>query len=216
MLDAGRAYNGGKPPETIAFGGKAVPNFRKDEPPITMLGREQKAWFKRTLAASTATWKIWGATNGTLDMRMDPQNLPAGLAKTPGRAGGMPVSAEAIWAAIYRERAELYDFIRDQRHRRVRHRIGGPAQLLGRLRGKGLAASEVRAGRRGIHHRVDLGAGPGRGDRARPQGPSVAPAVRGRAETAASTRPRSISRSSTASEARSNMRAPATSRRHGS
>ena len=46
-----------------------------------MLGREQKAWLKERLTRSTATWKIWGATNGTLDMRTDPQNLPAGLVK---------------------------------------------------------------------------------------------------------------------------------------
>ena len=46
-----------------------------------MLGREQKAWLKERLTRSTATWKIWGATNGTLDMRTDPQNLPAGLTK---------------------------------------------------------------------------------------------------------------------------------------
>ena len=41
ILDAGRDYAGGKPPATIAVGDKAVPNFRKDEPPFTVLGREQ-------------------------------------------------------------------------------------------------------------------------------------------------------------------------------
>ena len=30
-----------------------VPNFRKDEPPQTMLGAEQKAWFLERLRAST-------------------------------------------------------------------------------------------------------------------------------------------------------------------
>ena len=29
ILDAGRAYNGGRPPETITLGGKAIPNFRR-------------------------------------------------------------------------------------------------------------------------------------------------------------------------------------------
>ncbi|MGH8315740.1 MAG: alkaline phosphatase D family protein, partial [Steroidobacterales bacterium] len=113
VLDGGNAYAGGKPPETIAFGGKTFPNFRKDEPPITILGREQKAWFKRTLAASKATWKVWGATNGTLDVRMDPQNLPAGMTKTwPG--AGYACSGGGDLGGIYHERAELYDFIRDQ------------------------------------------------------------------------------------------------------
>src|SRR5262245_11077855 len=43
-LDAGRALAGG-PPATLSFGAVEVPNFRKDEPPQTILGAEQKAWF---------------------------------------------------------------------------------------------------------------------------------------------------------------------------
>ncbi|HEY1604481.1 MAG TPA: alkaline phosphatase D family protein [Allosphingosinicella sp.] len=114
VLDGGNAYDGGKPPATIAFGGQAVANFRKDEPPITILGRAQKAWFKRTLAASRATWKIWGASNGTLDWRADPQNLPAGLTKAwPG--AGYACFGGGDLGSIYRERAELYDFIRDRK-----------------------------------------------------------------------------------------------------
>ena len=87
VLDAGRAHHDNQPPETITFG-KTIPNFRKQEPPMTILGREQKAWFKKTLAGSTATWKIWGGSNGTLDWRADPQNLPAGLAKTAWPGAG--------------------------------------------------------------------------------------------------------------------------------
>jgi alkaline phosphatase D len=114
VLDAGRAFNGGKPPAAIQFGGASVPNFRKDEPPITLLGREQKAWFKRTLAGSRATWKIWAASNGTLDWRADPQNLPAGLTK-PWPGAGYACFGGGDLGSIYTERAELYDFIRDHR-----------------------------------------------------------------------------------------------------
>ena len=35
----------------------------------TVLGAEQKAWFLEQLKTSTATWKVWGNTAGTLDMR---------------------------------------------------------------------------------------------------------------------------------------------------
>ena len=45
----------------------------------TILGADQKAWFLERLRASTATWKIWGSTTATLDMRADPQNVPPGL-----------------------------------------------------------------------------------------------------------------------------------------
>jgi len=111
-LDAGRALPGGAP-DTIAFGGKAVPNFRKGQPPFTLLGREQKAWFKRQLAGSRATWKIWAASNGTLDWRADPQNIPAGLGK-PWPGGGYACSGGGDLSGAYTERAELYDFVRAQ------------------------------------------------------------------------------------------------------
>ena len=37
---------------------------RKDAPPQTILGAEQKAWFKERLRSSSATWKIWGNSQG--------------------------------------------------------------------------------------------------------------------------------------------------------
>jgi alkaline phosphatase D len=113
ILDAGHAYDGARPPERIEFGNKSIANFRKDEPPITLLGREQKEWFKRTLKGSTATWKIWAASNGTLDWRADPQNLPPGLTKPwPGKDYAACFGGGDL-GSIYTERAELYDFVRD-------------------------------------------------------------------------------------------------------
>jgi alkaline phosphatase D len=113
ILDAGRAYNGGAPPTSIRFGETAVPNFRKDEPPQTILGAEQKAWFFERLTASKATWKIWGNTIGTLDGRADPQNLPPGLTKSwPG--AGYATVAGGDFGNAFVERAEIYDFIRDK------------------------------------------------------------------------------------------------------
>ena len=114
VLDAGNAYADRNPPATIPFDGKTIPNFRKDEPPITLLGAEQKAWFKRTIAGSKATWKIWAASNGTLDWRVDPQNLPKGLTK-PWPGGGYACFGGGDLGGIHTERAELYDFIRDRK-----------------------------------------------------------------------------------------------------
>ncbi|THD81935.1 MAG: phosphodiesterase [Phenylobacterium sp.] len=111
ILEAGRTYDGGKPPETIAFDGKTAPNFAKDSPALSVLGRVQKAWLKDRLARSQATWKIWGATNGTLDMRTDPQNLPPGLTRPwPGR--GYATFGGGDFSAALTERAELYDHVR--------------------------------------------------------------------------------------------------------
>lgn len=114
ILDAGRTYNGGHPPDTIRLGDKHIPNFRKDAPAVTMLGQKQKAWFFETLKASKATWKVWGATNGTLDLRGDFQNLPAGMTK-PWPGAGYANGGGGDWSGCITERAEVYDFVRDQK-----------------------------------------------------------------------------------------------------
>jgi alkaline phosphatase D len=112
ILEAGRTYNGGTPPQTIPLGEASVENFARNDPAFTVLGRVQKDWLKQTLAASTATWKIWGATNGTLDMRTDPLNLPAGLT-TPWPGQGYATFGSGDFSAALTERGELYDFVRD-------------------------------------------------------------------------------------------------------
>ena len=83
-LDAGRAL--ADAPATLSFGSAEVPKFRRNAPPQTILGAEQKAWLPKRLAASRATWKVWGNSEGTLDSRADPQNLPGGAgACWPGK-----------------------------------------------------------------------------------------------------------------------------------
>ncbi len=123
ILDAGRTYNGGHPPESIRYGNLEVPNFRKDQPAQTILGAEQKAWFLERLRTSTATWKIWGNTTATLDMRADPQNLPAGLTK-PWPGEGYAGFGGGDHGSAYVERGEIYDFVRD-------HGITGFATVAG-------------------------------------------------------------------------------------
>lgn len=111
ILDAGRAYNGGKPPATIPFGAEQVPNFRTDSAPQTVLGAEQKAWFVDQLKRSRATWKVWGNSLGTLDWRIDPQNLPEGVGKRWSGAGYAGFGG-GDHSAAYVERAEIYDLVR--------------------------------------------------------------------------------------------------------
>ena len=126
-LDAGSAYNGGHPPATIKYGDKEIPNFRKDQPPTTILGAEQKAWFLECLENSRATWKIWADTVATLDMRADPQNLPAGVTKIwpgAGYAGFDASTGAGDHSTAYIERGEIYDLVRD-------HGITGFATIAG-------------------------------------------------------------------------------------
>ena len=123
VLDAGRSYNGGQPPASILYGGHTVPNFRKNTPAQTILGRDQKAWFLERLRTSKATWKIWGNTTATLEMRADLQNLPPDLTRPwPGAAYAGCASCDHSTAFV--ERGEIYDFVQE-------HGITGFATIAG-------------------------------------------------------------------------------------
>jgi alkaline phosphatase D len=110
ILDAGRTYNSGRPPASIRFGRVEIENFWKDRPAQTILGAEQKAWFLDRLRNSKATWKIWGNTTATLDMRADLQNLPQGTAK-PWPVNGYATSPLGDHGTAYVERGEIYDSV---------------------------------------------------------------------------------------------------------
>jgi alkaline phosphatase D len=108
----------------LQFGATRVPNFCKAEPPQTILGTTQKAWFLERLRTSQATWKIWGNTEGTLESRADPQNLPAGTGEPWPDDGYAILGGGGDHSSAYLERAEIYDFIRD-------HGITGFATVAG-------------------------------------------------------------------------------------
>ncbi len=110
ILDAGRTYNGGRPPAAIRFGSVEIENFSKDRPAQTILGAEQKAWFLESLHRSKATWKIWGNTTATLDMRADLQNLPQGITQ-PWPENGYAAAPMGDHGSAYVERGEIYDFV---------------------------------------------------------------------------------------------------------
>jgi alkaline phosphatase D len=113
VLDGGRAFNGGNPPAELEFNGAKVPNPNKDKPPQTILGATQKAWFKDCLRASSATWKIWGSSQATLEQRADPENLPAGLTKQKWPSGRFANVQGGDFGSAWAERSEIYDLVRD-------------------------------------------------------------------------------------------------------
>ena len=109
-IDGGRDFAGGHPPEKLVFGDQTIANFRAGEPAQTMLGAKQKAWFLERLRGATATWKIWGTSLGTLDWRIDPQHMPAAMGKWTDEYA---ILASGDWGGTYRERAEIFDAVRD-------------------------------------------------------------------------------------------------------
>ena len=112
-LDGGRAANGGNPPAELSFRDVRIPNPRKGSPPRTILGADQKAWFKDRLRTSTATWKIWGNSYGALDQRADPENLPEGAVKNPWPRNQFAMLGSNDFGSAYHERGEIYDLVRD-------------------------------------------------------------------------------------------------------
>ena len=123
VLDAGQLADGGTPRRELRFGGESVANFRQDEPPQSILGATQKAWMLDRLRASRATWKLWAVSQGVLDWRADPQNLPEGIGER-WPASGYAGFGGGDHGAAYSERAEIYDFIE-------RERITGFAAIAG-------------------------------------------------------------------------------------
>lgn len=112
ILDAGRDWNDGRPPDTIVFG-KTYPNTRKTHVPPSMLGRAQKAWFLDQLARSDAPWKIWGNSVGSLDWRVDFQNLPSEF-KARWPSDGYALVSGGDWSGYFHERGEILDFARSR------------------------------------------------------------------------------------------------------
>ena len=112
-LDAGRAFNGGRPPAELHFRDVRIPNPRNETPPRTILGADQKAWFKDRLSKSKATWKIWGNSYGALDWRSDPQNLPTGMVEKPWPADTYAQFGSNDYGSAYAERKEIYDLVRE-------------------------------------------------------------------------------------------------------
>ena len=113
VLDGGRGFNGGNPPTEVRFNDAHVPNPQRSAPPQTILGAEQKSWFKEKLKSATASWKIWGNSLGALDRRADPQNLPVGLTREPWPANAFASLGGGDYGTAYAERAEIYDLVRD-------------------------------------------------------------------------------------------------------
>lgn len=110
IMNYGSRYNGGKPPDTIHFNGKDFPNPTKDAHAQTFLGREQRRWFLEQLGASTARWKIWGHTFGTMELRSDYQNLPGELGSKWSKDAGYAVMDNRF----LRDKDIIFDFIQEQ------------------------------------------------------------------------------------------------------
>jgi alkaline phosphatase D len=106
ILDAGRNYNNGAPPPFLPFGNGATPNPARDRDSGSMMGAEQKRWFKDNLAESNATWKLWGNSLPILPLRLDLSALPF-----QGMQDG--ILSQDAWSGYPSEYRELMSFVVD-------------------------------------------------------------------------------------------------------
>ena len=111
VLDAGREYDRGAPPQTIRFDGKDLPNPRATAAPGTILGAKQKVWFLEQLRTASAPWKVWGNSVGSLDWRTDLQNLPQGKGSA-WPSSGYGLMAGEDWSVYRTERNAILDTVR--------------------------------------------------------------------------------------------------------
>lgn len=106
-LAQGRDANNGKPPATVTIGGEEVPNPRKNSPQVSMLGEEQKQWFKRALKGSDARWKVWANAMPVMGFKFDPGAID------PTRSIGYLWTDG--WDGFPNEREELLRYIRTEK-----------------------------------------------------------------------------------------------------
>jgi alkaline phosphatase D len=102
IFDQGKTANGGAPPATVL----GLPNVRAQSPVGTILGTDQKAWWKATMKGSNATWKLWGNEVPLMRMRVvNDANNSLGVDRV--------VTGDA-WDGYPTERNELMTYLRTE------------------------------------------------------------------------------------------------------
>lgn len=94
-------------PETIQHEGIEAPNPRLGQESATILGAAQKQWWKGSLKASDATWKIWANSIPMTSLRV--HRHKSGIADDDAE-----VLSDDMWSGYPSERRELLKFVRDE------------------------------------------------------------------------------------------------------
>ncbi len=113
ILDGGRGFNGGNPPAEIRFNDAHVPNPQRSAPPQTILGAEQKAWFKDKLRARQRRGKSGGTRWARWIGAPTRRTCPPGLTKESWPANAFAALGGGDYGTAYAERAEIYNLVRD-------------------------------------------------------------------------------------------------------
>ncbi|MEQ9144885.1 MAG: alkaline phosphatase D family protein [Parvibaculaceae bacterium] len=105
-LDAGRTAHEGNPLEKLTFEDREIANPRAEAPAGTCMGARQKRWFKETLKASTAQWRIWANSIPALSLRLN-------LSKVPSASMEDSYLGTDAWQGFPSELGELMTFVKE-------------------------------------------------------------------------------------------------------
>jgi len=141
VLDGGRAFNAGIRRE-VSFMARMFPIRSATHRRRRSSAPSRKPGSKISFASQPRRGRS-GNSEGALDSRADPQNLPPGLLKESGRRPLTPHS-HRDYGSAYKERAEIYTSCATQRSPASRS-FPVTATASGGLRDLGTAARQVRS-----------------------------------------------------------------------
>lgn len=76
-LDAGRTANNGNPNAKLTYQNREIENPRLNAPMGTCMGAPQKQWFKETMKASSAKWRVWANSIPAVSVRLNLSQVPS-------------------------------------------------------------------------------------------------------------------------------------------
>lgn len=110
-LDAGREANDGRPPAFLGVGGMVFENPRRHSPPGSILGAQQKAWWKAVMSESQSRWRLWGNSVPLMRFKVE-------LSKLNTLLPDIVLSSDS-WDGYAHERRELMRYLLTQQIQNV-------------------------------------------------------------------------------------------------
>jgi len=103
-LDAGREANDKNPPDLLDLPLPLL-NPRRTSPPGSMLGKQQKQWWKEVLTQSDTRWNIWGNSVPLMRLGINLSALPINISDI--------ILSSDTWDGYNTERRELMTFLHE-------------------------------------------------------------------------------------------------------
>jgi len=113
VLDGGRAFNGGNPPAEVSFNGAHVPNSQRNAPPQTIPRRRAESVVQRTASQFNRDLENLGQFRRRTRLARRPAKSAAGLDQGNVAEDHLCHALRRRLRHGYRERAEIYDLVRD-------------------------------------------------------------------------------------------------------